>query len=140
MFAVSRKYRRADWIIFKCLGNIIIAWMNAKKQLGKVTLGNVLPSTIFTGDNLPILRGMQSESVDLIYLDPPFNSNRHYEAPIGSRAAGASFKDAWTLDDVDLAWHGEIAEQNYSLYKTLKRPKKCIRMAWHCTSCIWPCD
>ena len=98
--------------------------MNAKKQLGKVTLGNVLPSTIFTGDNLPILRGMQSESVDLIYLDPPFNSNRHYEAPIGSRAAGASFKDAWTLDDVDLAWHGEIAEQNYSLYKTIEAAKE----------------
>ena len=30
--------------------------------------------TIWTGDNLPILRGMNSESVDLIYLDPPFNS------------------------------------------------------------------
>lgn len=49
--------------------------------------------TIFTGDNLPILRRMDSESVDLIYLDPPFNSNRHYSAPIGSRAAGAEFKD-----------------------------------------------
>lgn len=31
--------------------------------------------TIFTGDNLHVLRGMESESVDLIYLDPPFNSN-----------------------------------------------------------------
>ena len=30
--------------------------------------------TIRTGDNLPILRGMNSESVDLIYLAPPFNS------------------------------------------------------------------
>ena len=34
---------------------------------------NVNPKTIFTGDNLPIMRGMNSESVDLIYLDPPFN-------------------------------------------------------------------
>ena len=34
--------------------------------------------TIWTGDNLPILRGMNSESVDLIYLDPPFNSKRLY--------------------------------------------------------------
>ena len=47
---------------------------------------------------------------------PPFNSNRNYAAPIGSEAAGAAFKDAWTLDDVDLAWHGEIAEQHPSLY------------------------
>ena len=29
--------------------------------------------TIFTGDNLDIMRGMNGESVDLIYLDPPFN-------------------------------------------------------------------
>ena len=65
--------------------------------------------TIWTGDNLSVMRGMNSESVDLIYLDPPFNSNRDYAAPIGSKAAGAAFKDTWTLDDVDLAWHGEIA-------------------------------
>ena len=50
---------------------------------------NVNPQTIFTGDNLPIMRGMNSESVDLIYLDPPFNSNANYAAPIGSEAAGA---------------------------------------------------
>ena len=36
--------------------------------------------TMWTGDNLDILRGMNSESVDLIYLDPPFNSNRTYSA------------------------------------------------------------
>ena len=65
---------------------------------------NVNPKTIFTGDNLPIMRGMNSESVDLIYLDPPFNSNVNYAAPIGSEAAGAEFKDTWTLRDVDVAW------------------------------------
>ena len=31
---------------------------------------------IYTGDNLPILRGMDSETADLIYLDPPFNSGK----------------------------------------------------------------
>lgn len=30
-------------------------------------------------------------SVDLVYLDGPFNSNRTYSAPIGSKAAGAAF-------------------------------------------------
>ena len=40
-------------------------------------------------------------SVDLIYLDPPVNSNRTYTAPIGSQAAGAAFKDTWTLPDLD---------------------------------------
>ena len=65
---------------------------------------NINPKTIFTGDNLPIMRGMNSESVDLIYLDPPFNSNANYAAPIGSEAAGAEFKDTWTLSDVDATW------------------------------------
>ncbi|MYH01188.1 MAG: hypothetical protein F4142_01085 [Nitrospira sp. SB0675_bin_23] len=72
--------------------------------------------TIWTGDNLTIMRGMNSESVDLLYLDPPFNSNRDYAAPIGSKAAGAAFKDTWTLSDVDEAWHGEIAERDPALY------------------------
>ena len=67
--------------------------------------------TIFIGDNLHIMRGMNSDSVDLIYLDPPFNSNRNYAAPIGSQAAGAAFKDTWTLNDIDIAEHGELAEQ-----------------------------
>ncbi len=72
--------------------------------------------TLWTGDNLEVMRGMNSESVDLIYLDPPFNSNRDYAAPIGSDAAGAAFKDTWTLDDVDQAWHGEIADRQPALY------------------------
>ncbi len=72
--------------------------------------------TMWTGDNLDIMRGMNSDSVDLIYLDPPFNSNRTYSAPIGSEAAGAAFKDTWTLSDVDEAWHGEIAEAHPALY------------------------
>ncbi len=46
---------------------------------------------------------MNSESVDLIYLDPPFNSKRFYSAPVGSKSAGASFKDMWTWQDVDEA-------------------------------------
>ncbi len=71
--------------------------------------------TLFTGDNIDVMRGMNSASVDLIYLDPPFNSNRDYAAPIGSEAAGAAFKDTWTLDDLDVAWHGEVAEREPAL-------------------------
>ncbi len=81
---------------------------------------NFADKTIWTGDNLDILRGMNSESVDLIYLDPPFNSNRDYEAPIGSAAAGAAFKDTWTLSDLDVAWMGLIADEQPAIYKTLE--------------------
>ena len=76
--------------------------------------------TIFTGDNLDIMRGMNSETVDLIYLDPPFNSNRNYAAPVGSKAAGAAFKDTWTLSDLDVAWMGLIADQEPAIYKLLE--------------------
>ena len=39
--------------------------------------------------------------------------------PLAPRRAGAAFKDTWTLSDVDLAWHGEIAEANPSLYRVI---------------------
>ena len=81
---------------------------------------NIKNRTIFTGDNLGIMRGIETESVDMIYLDPPFNSNHDYSAPIGSKAAGAEFKDTWTLSDIDLAWWGEIGEKNIGLYEVLK--------------------
>ena len=60
-----------------------------------------MQNQLFTGDNLNIMYGMNSESVDLIYLDPPFNTKRTYSAPIGSKAAGAAFKDMWSWSDVD---------------------------------------
>ena len=72
---------------------------------------NFADKTIWTGDNLDILRGMNSECVDLIYLDPPFNSNQNYAAPVGSKAAGAAFKDTWHLSDLDVAWMGLIADE-----------------------------
>ena len=81
---------------------------------------NFADKTIWTGDNLDILRGMNSESVDLIYLDPPFNSNRNYSAPVGSSAAGAAFKDTWTLSDLDVAWMGMIADEQPALYRMLE--------------------
>ena len=59
-------------------------------------------NTLYTNDNLFVLRRLDSESVDLIYLDPPFNSKREYDAPTGSIADGASFNDIWKWDeDVD---------------------------------------
>ncbi len=81
---------------------------------------NFADRTIWTGDNLEILRGLNSASVDLIYLDPPFNSNRNYAAPVGSAAAGAAFKDTWTLSDLDVAWMGLIADEQPAMYQALQ--------------------
>ena len=52
---------------------------------------NARNKALFHGDNLKILRGFDDEIVDLIYLDPPFNSNRDYD----------TFRDTWSLDDID---------------------------------------
>ena len=79
-------------------------------------LSQIANRTIFTADNLDVLRGMDSETVDLIYLDPPFNSKRHYAAPIGGEAAGAEFKDAWTFEDTKNEWWGELSDTQPTLY------------------------
>ena len=85
-----------------------------------MTEPNFANRTLWTGDNLDVLRGMNSDCVDLIYLDPPFNSNRNYAAPIGSRAAGAAFKDTWTLSDLDVAWMGLIADVHPAMYRVIE--------------------
>ena len=85
-------------------------------RVGKPNWAN---QTIWTGDNLPIMRGMNSESMDLIYLDPPFNSKANYAAPIGSKAAGAEFKDTWTLDDVDVEWINLIEGKHPQLHRVV---------------------
>ena len=70
-----------------------------------------MTNTLYTNDNLYILHGLNSESVDLIYLDPPFNSKRIYSGPIGSKAAKASFKDMWTWADVNEAYLEKLVDQ-----------------------------
>ena len=60
---------------------------------------------LYYGDNLDVLRGFQSGIVDLIYLDPPFNSNADYnqlfKTPKGhdSPAQMEAFTDTWQWDD-----------------------------------------
>ncbi len=80
---------------------------------------NFASGTIWTGDCLEVMRGMNSETVDLIYLDPPFNSNVNYAAPVGSAAAGAAFKDTWTLSDVDAEWINLIEQKHPAVHRVL---------------------
>ena len=42
--------------------------------------------TMWTGDSLDIMWGMNSDTVDLIYLDPPFSANKTYSAPYRERS------------------------------------------------------
>lgn len=75
----------------------------------------ITKNTLFFGDNLTVLREhIADESVDLIYLDPPFNSSRNYnliykdahgKAP---EAQAQAFEDSWTWNDVAAATYSDL--------------------------------
>jgi site-specific DNA-methyltransferase (adenine-specific) len=74
--------------------------------------------TLYYGDNLDILhRYLKDESVDLIYLDPPFNSAQTYNAFFhekdGTDAASQikAFEDTWHWDIATMAAYQQITEQ-----------------------------
>ena len=98
---------------------------DAKK--GDLLFSGIHNRTIFTGtpdrdeDNLTILRLMDSESVDLIYLDPPFNSKRDYAAPVGSAAegVGAFFSDIWHSADRNKLMEEELLAISPSIYAVI---------------------
>ncbi len=55
--------------------------------------------TLYVADNLRVMRGLDTGSVDLIATDPPFNAKRMFNAPMGSRAANQSYDDRWRWDE-----------------------------------------
>ena len=67
---------------------------------------------------------MGANTVDLIYLDPPFNSKRMYRAPMGSEVAGQEFKDTWSPKDVKRGWHSLLAASHPALYAMLEHVKQ----------------
>ena len=66
-------------------------------------------NTLYYGDNLDILRDyIPDESVDLIYLDPPFNSNRSYNVLFKESSGGSSEAQIGAFEDT---WHpGRVGE------------------------------
>ena len=71
---------------------------------------NLENRTIFCKDNLDILKGINSNCINLIYLDPPFNKKKIFTAPIGSSAEGASFRDIFSEADIKDEWVQTIKE------------------------------
>src|SRR3954466_13320646 len=82
-----------------------------------------MANKLFYGDNLEILRNkIEKESVDLCYIDPPFNSKRNYNQiynNIGGedRAQAQAFIDTWTWDDLAIAGYDEIRENPESRFQ-----------------------
>jgi DNA modification methylase len=83
-------------------------------------------NTLYYGDNLDVLRRhIRDESIDLVYLDPPFKSNVDYNilfAEHGERAAGQvkAFSDTWTWDTAARADYEEAVEAGGRVSDTMR--------------------
>ena len=77
--------------------------------------------TLFHGDNLEIMRGMNSESVDLVATDPPFNKDRDFHATPDSLATGARFQDRCSWErDVHEEWLDQITDDYPRLMEAIE--------------------
>ncbi len=73
---------------------------------------------LILGDNFEVLKKIESETVDLIYLDPPFFSNRTYEVIWGDEGEIRSFQDRWSGGiDHYIGWLKERVEQMHRILK-----------------------
>lgn len=85
---------------------------------------------LFFGDNLHVMRQLPSESIDLIYIDPPFFSGRNYNVIFGDRNEVRSFSDIW-----EGGMPGYLVWLNARLYdmKRLLKPTGSIyvHLDWH---------
>lgn len=84
-------------------------------------------NTLYYGDNLDVMRRyIADDSIDLVYLDPPFNSHADYNVLFaehsGDRAAAQikAFEDTWTWDSGSARAYQEVVEQGGSISETLQ--------------------
>ncbi len=88
---------------------------------------NFANRTLFHGDNLDFLRGMNSGTVHLIATDPPFNKGRDFHATPDSLASGAKFQDRWSwADDVEGEWVDQIQDDWPAVWEVIDA----ARAAW----------
>ena len=98
-----------------------------EETIGQTASDNALKmncknQTVFIGDNLPILRGLNSEIADLIATDPPWNKEKRFNHVFGTNPKDRKgktkpgFDDAWTLDDVKKEEHELLNSQHPDIY------------------------
>ena len=103
----------------------------------RVPLGapDLEPNRLIWGDNLHVMRQLPSESVDLVYIDPPFFSNRVYNVIWGDEQEKRSFDDIWEggLDGY-LIW---LNARLYELKRLLKPTGSIyVHCDWHASHYI----
>lgn len=79
-----------------------LIWLNTWQNRESVEAPKIVTNSLYYGDNLGVLREhIATETVDLVYLDPPFNSNANYNVLFksatgsGSQAQIEAFEDTW---------------------------------------------
>jgi site-specific DNA-methyltransferase (adenine-specific) len=85
------------------------------------------PNRLFWGDNVHVMRQLPSESVDLIYIDPPFFSGRHYNVIFGDQNELRSFSDIW-----EGGMPGYLVWLNARLYEMKRLMKSTGSIYVHC--------
>lgn len=75
-------------------------------------------NTIYCGDNLKMLNEIPNETIDLIYIDPPFNSNRNYEVFWGDTQEKRAFTDRFGDAKAYIDYMRPRVEE---LYRVLKK-------------------
>ena len=85
---------------------------------------------LFFGDNLHVMRQLPSNSIDLIYIDPPFFSGRHYNVIFGDNNEVRSFSDIW-----EGGMPGYLVWFNVRLYEMKRLLKRTgsiyVHLDWH---------
>jgi len=90
----------------------------------------VKPNSIIQGDCLDILQDVNAETVDLVYIDPPFSSNKNYTGIWEKTGEELSFEDVWEMGVGGyIDWLKPRVEQ---LFKVLKETGSFyIHCDWH---------
>lgn len=93
------------------------------------------PHKLYLGDNLYVLRGLPSESVDLIYIDPPFFSNRTYTQIWGDDNEVRSFNDIF--QDGMFSYLGWLNARLWEMKRVLKSTGSIyVHCDWHASHYI----
>ena len=92
---------------------------------------NFPDSTIYELDNLDVLRGMNSETVDLIATDPPFNTRQNRSGTAGHYVDSwkwgdtGKLPDQWAWNEVHPIWLEEIRDDNPALFEAIETAAHC---------------
>ena len=92
---------------------------------------NFPDNTLYELDNLDVLRGMNSETVDLIATDPPFNTKRNRSGTAGFYVDNWKWGDTgvlpdqWKWNEVHPKWLDEIKDDNPALFQVVEAARVC---------------